>query len=401
MLTLLGAPEAELRTPRDDVDLVVDVTLQHLGEVERAGNALDEGDDVDGERRLQLGELEEVVEHDVGVGVALEGDDELGLALCGLVVDIGDAVEVATVDKLLDPGGDRRATRLVGQLGDDDLQRPLLRLLDRCRGAQLDAAATGPVGVHDPGSPEDARSGRKVGTLDELHQLVRRRLRVVDEVHRGVDDLPEVVRRNVRRHPDGDALRAVDEQVGEARRQHRRLFPGAVVVGHHVDGVLIDVGEQLHRQRRQPAFRITLCSRSEVWGSVVPVELDQWMAQGERLGHAHERVVDRRVAVWVVVGHRVARDAGALDEVAVGTEALLLHVPDDPAMHRLEPVTDIGQRPRRDDRHRVVEERALHLVLQADGLDRLEGQFGGKCCVRHWVLALRNPDFERRGRWWR
>ena len=32
---------------------------------------------------------------------------------------------------------------------------------------------------------------------------------------RGVDDLAEVVRRDVRRHADGDAARAVDEQVRE------------------------------------------------------------------------------------------------------------------------------------------------------------------------------------------
>ena len=58
----------------------------------------------------------------------------------------------------------------------------------------------------------------------------------------------------------------------------------------------------------------------------------------------------------VVLGHRVAGDAGALDERAVGAEALLLHVPDDPAVHRLEPVAHVGQGPRDDDGHRVVEE---------------------------------------------
>ena len=73
------------------------------------------------------------------------------------------------------------------------------------------------------------------------------------------------------------------------------------------------------------------------------MEVDQRVAQRERLGHAHEGVVDRAVAVRVVVGHRVAGDAGALDVVAVGPEALHLHVPEDPAVHRLEPVADVGQ----------------------------------------------------------
>ena len=103
--------------------------------------------------------------------------DEAGLAAGRAVVDVGDAVEVAGVDELLDAPGDRRAARLVRQLGDDDLQRPALALLDRGRGAHLHAAAAGAVGVDDAGPAEDAGPGREVGALDELHQVVGRRVR--------------------------------------------------------------------------------------------------------------------------------------------------------------------------------------------------------------------------------
>ena len=70
-------------------------------QVERARHAVDQRDHVDREGRLQRRELEQVVEHDVGVGVALERDDEAGLAAGRVVVDVGDAVEVAAVDELL------------------------------------------------------------------------------------------------------------------------------------------------------------------------------------------------------------------------------------------------------------------------------------------------------------
>ena len=172
MLAAAGPVEAEARAAGDDLDLVAHVASQGLGEVQRARNAVDEGDHVDGEARLQLGHLEEVVEHDVGVGVALEGDDELGLATCRCVVDVGDAVEVTAVDELLDAPGDRRAARLVRELGDDDLHA-FLALVDGRRGAQLDAAPAGAIGVEDAGSAEDAGAGREVGSLDELHEVVR------------------------------------------------------------------------------------------------------------------------------------------------------------------------------------------------------------------------------------
>ena len=85
---------------------------------------------------------------------------------------------------------------------------------------------------------------------------------MVDHGDDAVDHLAHVVRRDVRRHADGDARRAVDQQVGERRRQDRRLFGGLVVVGDEVDGLLVEIrhhrfGERLrtrlgvaHRRRR-------------------------------------------------------------------------------------------------------------------------------------------------------
>jgi hypothetical protein len=61
-------------------------------------------------------------------------------------------------------------------------------------------------------------------------------LAVVDQRDGRVDHLAEVVRRDARRHADGDALRAVDEQVREARRQDDGLEARAVVVGAPRDG---------------------------------------------------------------------------------------------------------------------------------------------------------------------
>ncbi len=74
----------------------------------------------------------------------------------------------------------------------------------------------------------------------------------VEQVLHRVDHLAEVVRWDVGRHPDGDTAAAVDQQVREPRRQHHRLDRVAVVGGDEVDGVLVDLAQQLHRERRQP-----------------------------------------------------------------------------------------------------------------------------------------------------
>ncbi len=193
----------------------------------------------------------------------------------------------------------------------------------------------------------------KSGPLMCLHQLV-----VVDVAgssmkrDRRGDHLAQVVRRDVRRHADGDAGRAVDEQVREARRQHERLL----------------------RRRRRSWARSRRCpcrgraaspSRERrqarlgvphggggivVDGAEVALAVDERVAHREVLRHAHERVVDRRVAVRVVLAHHLADDAGAL-RVRRGSARgpALVHREQHAAVDGLQAVADVGQRAPDDD----------------------------------------------------
>src|SRR3712207_6660231 len=97
--------------------------------------------------------------------------------------------------------------------------------------------------------------------------------------------------------------------------------------------------------------------------------VDEHVAQREVLRHAHERVVDRRVAMGVVVAHDLADDLGALRVGPRRAEAQLVHAVQDAAVDGLEAVAHVGQRAPDDDRHRVVEIRRAHLVLERAGLD--------------------------------
>ena len=128
----------------------------------------------------------------------------------------------------------------------------------------------------------------------------------------------------------------------------------------------------------QAGLGVALGRGLELGRAVVAVEVDQRVAEAERLGHADQRVVDGLVAVGVVLAHDVAGDAGALHHGAVGAEALVEHVPEDAAVDRLQPVTHVGQGPGGDGGQRVDEVRLLHLRLELDGLDGAE--FRGACC---------------------
>src|SRR5699024_7331012 len=135
---------------------------------------------------------------------------------------------------------------LIGKLGDDDLVTTAAILLFGERlGTHDNAASTCGIGGHDAFGAEDGTARWEVGTGDGLDEAFQRGVGIVDHHRHGVADLPQVMWRNVRGHTYGDASTAVDQHVGHARRQHRRLRHGGVVVGDHIDGVLVDIDHHL------------------------------------------------------------------------------------------------------------------------------------------------------------
>src|SRR6202795_4398088 len=99
--------------------------LQKLSEVQNAGLAIDQRHHVHPEAVLQLGQLEQIVEDDLGDFAALELDHHAHAGFVGLVAQVGDAVELFLAYQLADAREQRRLVHLIGKLVDDD------RLADR------------------------------------------------------------------------------------------------------------------------------------------------------------------------------------------------------------------------------------------------------------------------------
>ena len=378
----LGATEFVLGPAGDDLTLVFDVVLDQLEQAQRPRHAVDQRHHVGAEGRLHRGFFVEVVEDDFGRRpAAFELDDEPHPAFVGLVADVGDAVEFFVADEVGDLRHQAVFAELLDrerQLGDDDRVLAAFQRLDVGPGADFDAGAAGFIGGADALAAHQA-AAREVGALDVDHQAVEVDLRVVDVGHHRGADLAQVVRRDVGRHADRDPGGAVDQQVGEARRQDQRLLRRFVVVGAEVDGVGVDVAQHLGRETRHARLGVphrrggVFVDRAEV-----ALAVDQRVAQGEVLRHADQRVVDRRVTVRVVFAHHLADDVGALAVRAGRLQAEVVHRVEDATMDRLQAIAHIGQRPADDHAHRVIEVRRAHLLLETAVFD-----VAGKRLQRH------------------
>ena len=366
--------ELELGAAGDDLLTELDKRLDDVAQVEQLGPAAADRQHVGGERSLRRGVPPQLVQHHLGRGVALQLDDDAHAVPVGLVADVADALDPLVLGRLRDALDQRVLALLIGNLGQHDRAAVVAADLHLVARADDYGAAPALVRGTRAGAAEDDRAGREIRTRHDRDQLLQRdRVTVhagVEIGEAGVDDLAQIVRRDVGRHADGDAARAVDQQVGELRRQDLRLALGRVVIGLEVDRVLVEVVEQAVRHLRQPRLRVAhRGGRVGVHRAEIALAVDQRHPHRPVLRHPRQGVVDRGVAVRVVLTDHVADDARRLAERLVVPEAALGGGVEDAAMHRLQPVAHVGQRAGDNDAHRVIEIARLHLVDDRDGGD--------------------------------
>ena len=87
-----------------------------------------------------------VVQHDMGIGVAPQFDDNPQALPVGLIANVGDAFHAAFAHEAGDLLHQRGLVHLVGQFGNDDLLAVAPHLLDGCVGFHHDAALACLVG---------------------------------------------------------------------------------------------------------------------------------------------------------------------------------------------------------------------------------------------------------------
>ena len=367
MRALQGLVQVELRAAHHHLVAEVDEGLEHVLEGERPGTAAHEGNVVDGEAALQRGILEERVEHHVGVGVFLDDELDADALTVGELADVGDALDLLLVHHLADAGEHVGLVDHIRDLGDDDRLAAVVALLDLGLGADHHAAAAGAVGVHDALAAHDDAAGREVRALDVFHQLLGRDVGVVDIGADGVADLAQVVRGHVRGHTDGDARGAVEQQQRELGRQHRRLLEGVVEVERHVDGILVDVGEDILGHLLELGLGVSHGGHGvAVHRAEVALAVDQRIALVPGLRQAGHGVVDAGVAVRVELTEYFTDDTGRFLGLSAVVQAQAVHTEKYAALYGFEAVPGVREGAGHDHGHRVIDVGRAHLMVDLD-----------------------------------
>ena len=228
----------------------------------------------------------------------------------------------------------------------------------------------------------------KVRSLDELHQLVHidrvEPAPLPQHVDQRVANLAQIVRRDIGRHANGDARRAIDQHIGRHGRQDGGLAQRSVKVVDEINRLLVDVNQQLAPDIGHPRFRIAHGGRAvAINAAEVALPVYEHVAHREVLRHSNHGVVNGAVAVWMVLAQHFAHDSRAFLVPAARVHTHIVHGVENAPMHRLQPVARIGQRPRHDHAHRVTQVGVAHFAFNIDWLDR---------AISHEASLVSGPD---------
>ena len=375
--SLFGFAEVVLCATDDDIVAMLDEVADEVLEGEQLRPSLHEGDAVDAEAGLQRRHLEELVQHDACVGVALQVNHDAHAFRVALVVDVADAFYLLVAHELCDVLDELLFVDAIGYLADDYLVVRVAALYVGF-GAEDNASAAGLVGIADALHAHDVGAGGEVGAFHVVHEVIYRKFAVIDVSHAGVDDFAEVVRRDVGCHADGNAGGSVDEQIGDARRHDGRLAECVVEVGRHVNGLLLQVVHHGFAHEAEPCLGVSHGSGAvAIDAAEVALAVNKRVAHSPFLSHADEGHIDRAVAMRVILTEHLAHDTGTFLIRAAVEIAKFAHAVQNAAVNRLEAVPDIWQGTGYDDAHRVVDVALLHLLLNVN--------FNYSFLIIHWV----------------
>ena len=169
-----------------------------------------------------------------------------------------------------------------------------------------------------------------------LHQFFRADCAIFHIGKARIDDFAQIMRRNIGRHADSNAASAIDQQIRESGRQNTRFITAAIIIGLEIDRILIEIFQQAHRRLGQPCFGV---AHGGGWIGVhraeIALTIHERQAHRPILRQTCQCVINRGVAMRVIITHHVADDLGRLTIRPTRNEAAFLGSKQYPAVNGL------------------------------------------------------------------
>ena len=371
----LGFAKIVPGTACDNFFLMIEVIGKDLFEIEYLGLAVNDRQHIETGIVLKRRILVKLVHHDTRIGFPLQVDDDPHTGPVRLIAQVRNTFKALVLDKISNTLDQLGLVHLIRDLRNDDPVTVVRKLFHFHVCPNDRAAASCPVSLFDIACAVDSCSGGKIRAFNDLDQFVDIcfpifQHMIINDLDNRIDDFSQVVRGNAGRHTNGDAAGSVHQKVRETSRKDFRFFQGSIKVIGKIDRIFPDIGHHLHRDLGETGFRITHGSSAvTVDRTEVSMSVNQHIAHIEILRHMDHRFIDGGITMGMIFTHGIAHDTGGFTIRTGRIKMQFAHGIEDTALNRFQTVSDIRQRTRDDDTHRIVDIAFPHELLKVDCLD--------------------------------
>ncbi|MNE08023.1 hypothetical protein D3C80_1006660 [compost metagenome] len=130
-----------------------------------------------------------------------------------LITYLCDPVDFLLQTDILHRGDKTRLHDLERHLGNDNLLLTAAQVLDLGLGAQVDPSFTCAVSIHNPVTAHNCPASREIGAFDKGHDVFQLNVRLLHHGDASVDNLTQIMRRNLRGEAGRNSARAVNQKI--------------------------------------------------------------------------------------------------------------------------------------------------------------------------------------------
>ena len=225
MSSVLCLAQLVAGTSGNNVLLVLQIVFQNLLEVQDTRLAVNQRQHNDTKGALQSGMLVQTVQNNVRNSITLQLNNNLHAVFkAGEVVNLGNAFDYAVLSQVSNILNQVSFVNLIWDFGNNDMVLALVGRHNFSLGADFYNATAGVISTGNTFLAQNAGTGREVRAFDSRHQLWNFHIRVINQHNKAVNNLAQIVRRNVGSHTYSDTGTAVNQQSRDLRRKYAGLL---------------------------------------------------------------------------------------------------------------------------------------------------------------------------------
>jgi len=363
MGTVAALPKQKPRPAANHRQPVADEQFEHLLDVQRFRTIVHQRDIINCKRRLQRRVSVQFVQYYLAVRIFLQFNDNPHPLAVRLITKVGYFINRAGMNTLRNLRNHVRANHHIRNFRNDNPRPAFRRRLNMRAAAHLQMTAPCHISIQNPLSTADNPPRRKVRPRQFLQNILKPAVRVINHQQQGITNLPYMMRRNIRRHPNRNPAGTVDQKIRKFRRQNNRLHPRLIIVRNKIHRLQLQVLEHIYRRLRQTGLRITHRRRRVgINTPEVPLRVHQQNPHIPVLTHPNQRPVRRLIPMRVIIAARIAHNLGAFAVLRTRTQVQIIHRYQNTPLRRLQTVTHIRQSTGNNHAHRIIQIRRLQLI---------------------------------------